>query len=88
MAELTRMVPRVAADSLGQMMLKIETDGRLRAANDAVLGFMREHRIASLWGRGLPGFNWSSQRLCALTVAPRQTLRPAFSIRASCAACR
>jgi len=53
MAELTRMVPRVAADSLGQMVLKIEADGRLRAANDAVLGFMREHRIASLWGRGL-----------------------------------
>jgi len=52
-AELTRMVPRVAADSLGQMVLKIEADGRLRAANDAVLGFMRQHRIASLWGRGL-----------------------------------
>ena len=52
-AELTRMVPSIAADSLGQMVLKIEADGRLRAANDAVLGFMREHRIASLWGRGL-----------------------------------
>ena len=53
MAELTRMVPRVAADSLGQMVLKIEADGRLRAANDAVLGFMREHHVATLWGRGL-----------------------------------
>ncbi len=52
-AELTRMVPSIAADSLGQMVLKIEADGRLRAANDVVLGFMREHRIASLWGRGL-----------------------------------
>ena len=35
------------------LVLKIEADGRLRAANDAVLGFMRGHRIASLWGRGL-----------------------------------
>ena len=52
-AELTRMVPSIATDSLGQMVLKIEADGRLRAANDAVLGFMREHRIATLWGRGL-----------------------------------
>ena len=52
-AELTRMVPSIAADSLGQMVLKIEADGRLRAANDAVLDFMREHRVATLWGRGL-----------------------------------
>ena len=52
-AELARMVPSVAADSLGQMVLKIEVDGRLHAANDAVLGFMREHRVASLWGHGL-----------------------------------
>ena len=34
-------------------MSKIEADSRLRAANDAVLCFMREHRIAALWGRGL-----------------------------------
>jgi TnpA family transposase len=52
-AELTRMVTPVAADSLGQMVLRIEADGRLRAANDAVLRFMREHRVATLWGRGL-----------------------------------
>ncbi len=52
-AELTRMVTPIAADSLGQMVLRIEADGWLRAANDAVLHFMREHRIASLWGRGL-----------------------------------
>jgi hypothetical protein len=43
------MVPTLAADSLGQMMLKIE-EGRLRAANDAVLRFMREHPVAALWG--------------------------------------
>jgi TnpA family transposase len=42
-----------AADSLGQMLLRIEADSRLRAANDAVLRFMRGHRIAGLWGRGL-----------------------------------
>ena len=52
-AELVRMVPSLAADSLGQMMLKIEVEGRLRSANDAVLYFMREHRVATLWGRGL-----------------------------------
>jgi len=52
-AELVRMVPALAADSLGQMMLKIEVERRLRAANDAVLRFMREHRVATLWGRGL-----------------------------------
>jgi len=52
-AELVRMVPSLAADSLGQMMLKIEVERRLRSANDAVLRFMREHSIAALWGRGL-----------------------------------
>jgi TnpA family transposase len=52
-AELVRMVPAIAADSLGQMVVRIEAEGRLRAANDAVLRFMREHRIATLWGRGL-----------------------------------
>jgi TnpA family transposase len=51
--ELVRMVPALAADSVGQMISKIEADGRLRTANDAVLRFMREHRIAALWGRGL-----------------------------------
>ena len=52
-AELVRMVPALAADSLAQMVLRIEAAGRLRAANDAVLRFMRGHRIAGLWGRGL-----------------------------------
>ena len=52
-AELVRMVPALVADSLGQMVLRIEADGRLRAANDAVLRFLRGHRIAGLWGRGL-----------------------------------
>jgi len=52
-AGLVRMVPSVAADSLGQMVLKIETEGRLHAANNAVLRFMREHPVAALWGRGL-----------------------------------
>ena len=52
-AELVRMVPALAADSLGQMVLRIEAEGRLRAANDAVLRFTRGHRIAGLWGSGL-----------------------------------
>ena len=33
-----------------------------------------------------PGFNRSSQRLCAPTVAPRQTPRQVFSNQGSCAA--
>ncbi|MGA8381166.1 MAG: Tn3 family transposase, partial [Stellaceae bacterium] len=49
-AELVRMVPALAADSLGQMVLRIEADGRLRAANDAVLRFMRGHRVANPLG--------------------------------------
>lgn len=52
-AELVRMVPALAADNLGQMMHRIEGESRLRAANDAVLRFMREHPVATLWGRGL-----------------------------------
>jgi TnpA family transposase len=52
-AELARMIPSVDADSLGQMVLRLETDGRLRSANEAVLGLMRHHPVASLWGRGL-----------------------------------
>ena len=52
-AELERMVPALAADSIGQMMLKVEAEKRLRSANDAVLRFMREHPVATLWGRGL-----------------------------------
>jgi TnpA family transposase len=52
-AELVRMVPALVADSLGQMMLKIEAERRLRSANDEVLRFMREHPVAALWGRGL-----------------------------------
>lgn len=52
-SEVVRMVPALDADSVGQMMLKIEADGRLRPANDAVLRFMRDHRLATLWGAGL-----------------------------------
>jgi len=52
-AELARKIPSVDADSLGQMVLRLETDGRLRVANEAVLGFMRRHPVANLWGRGL-----------------------------------
>jgi len=52
-AELARMIPSVDADSLGQMVLRLEADGRLRAANEVVLGFMRHHPVANLWGRGL-----------------------------------
>jgi TnpA family transposase len=52
-ADITRMVPAVEAGSVGQLVARIESENRLRAANDAVLSCMREHRIADLWGRGL-----------------------------------
>jgi putative transposase len=33
------------------------------------------------------GFNWSSQRLCALPLVPRRVPRQVFASQASCAAC-
>jgi hypothetical protein len=52
-SEVVRMVPALDAGSVGQIMLKIEAEGRLRFANDAVLRFMRDHRVAKLWEAGL-----------------------------------
>jgi hypothetical protein len=34
------------------------------------------------------GFNWSSQRLCALPGVPGRVPRQVFASQASCAACR
>ena len=52
-ADLVRMVPTLDTDVLGQMVLRLESEPRLRAANDEVVRFMRKHRVASLWGPGL-----------------------------------
>jgi len=52
-AELARMIPSADADSLGQMVVRLESEGRLRSANEAVLGFMRHHAVAGYWGQGL-----------------------------------
>jgi putative transposase len=55
----------------------------------------------AIWRRGKPdallhhsdrgsqlGFNWSSQRLCALPVMPSRVPQQAFASQAFCAACR
>ena len=47
------MIPSADADSLGQMVVRLESEGRLRSANEAVLGFMRHHPVAGFWGEGL-----------------------------------
>lgn len=53
MADLVRMVPFLDGDVLGRMVLRLESEPRLRAANDEVVRFMRQHRVVSLWGPGL-----------------------------------
>ena len=52
-AEVARMVDGVPADSIGWFMRKLEEDGRLRQASDAVVTYLRGHRIARHWGEGL-----------------------------------
>ena len=52
-ADLDRMVAGVDPDTLAAMIQRLGGGGRFRAANDAVVGFMRRHAVASLWGRGL-----------------------------------
>jgi TnpA family transposase len=52
-ADLVRMVPFLDQDVLGLMVLRLESEPRLRAANDEVVRFMRRHRVTGLWGPGL-----------------------------------
>ena len=52
-AEVARMVDAVSADSIGWFMRKLEEEGRLRQANDAVVTYLRGHRVARQWGEGL-----------------------------------
>src|SRR5579863_2734619 len=53
MATLEKMVPEVSIGAVNQMVQYLQSPLRLRAANDAVVLFMRRHRVASLWGTGL-----------------------------------
>jgi TnpA family transposase len=52
-AEVARMVDGASADSIGWFMRKLEEEGRLRQASDAVATYLRGHRIARHWGEGL-----------------------------------
>jgi len=48
------MVDGPSADSIGWFMRTLEEEGRLRQASDAVVDYLRSHKIASQWGEG-PG---------------------------------
>jgi TnpA family transposase len=52
-AEVARMVDGVSADSIGWLMRKLEQEGRLQAASEAVVTYLRGHRIARHWGEGM-----------------------------------
>ena len=52
-AALDRMVAGVEPDTLAAMMQRLGGGARFRVANDAVVGFMRRHAVARLWGGGL-----------------------------------
>ena len=52
-ADLVRMIPNALADSIGQMMVRLEARQRMEEANAAVLAFMRQHSVVKLWGPAL-----------------------------------
>jgi TnpA family transposase len=52
-ADLTRMMSGLNGEALGQMIARLEATQRMRAANDEVVKFMRQHRVSSLWGNGV-----------------------------------
>lgn len=52
-ADIERMVANVSADSVGQMMRKLEASGRLREANDALAAFTAKLDVAKAWGGGM-----------------------------------
>ncbi len=52
-ADIERMVAGVSADSVGQMMRKLEASGRLREANDALAAFTANLDVAKAWGGGM-----------------------------------
>lgn len=52
-ADMVRMVPQAAADSITQMMVRLEAKDAMEAANHQVLAFMRGYEITRLWGPGI-----------------------------------
>jgi TnpA family transposase len=46
------MVPGIEPAHISSAMRDLETYGRLRRANEAVVAFQRRHTIATLWGNG------------------------------------
>lgn len=52
-SDLGRMIPTVDGDGLGRMVQKLQSEARLRAANNDVVAFLRKHRVATLWGDGV-----------------------------------
>lgn len=52
-ADLVRMVPQAAADSITQMMVRLEARDAMDAANRQVLDFMRGYKVTRLWGPGI-----------------------------------
>jgi TnpA family transposase len=52
-ADLVRMVPQAVADSITQMMVRLEAKDVMEAANHQVLDFMRGYKVTRLWGPGI-----------------------------------
>ena len=81
-ADMARMVPGLAADTVGVMIRRLEHSAdqgknRLRAANDAVLGHFRRLPIAKVWGEGVTASSdmmsiETSRKLWAARLDPRR----------------
>lgn len=52
-ADVVRMIPVLTAEMVEPVIGRLEHDQVLRSANDAVVEFMRSHRITQLWGPGV-----------------------------------
>jgi hypothetical protein len=48
-----RITPGIDADSIGQMMVRLEASDQLRQANAAVLAHLRAQPIVAHWGQDL-----------------------------------
>ena len=81
-ADMARMVPGLAADTVGVMIRRLEHSADhgksgLRAANDAVLGHFRRLTVAKLWGEGVTASSdmmsiETSRKLWAARLDPRR----------------
>jgi hypothetical protein len=71
-----------SVDGLREGIIVAVADASDRGINpglDETFGISNRHILL--------GFNWSSQRLCALPLVPRRVPRQVFASQASCAAC-